>query len=39
VRPALPARIGNLFDREERYEAMSGDYDTVRDYILGTAQR
>lgn len=39
VRPALPARIGNLFDREERYEAMSGDYDTVRDFILSTAQR
>ncbi len=34
VRPALPPRLGNLFDREERYEKLAGDYDTVKAYIL-----
>lgn len=34
VRPALPARLGNLFDREERYARLPGDYDAVRDYVL-----
>jgi len=39
VRPALPARIGNLFDREERFETLGGDYDTLRDHILAAAKR
>ncbi|WJY17898.1 threonine synthase [Alteriqipengyuania flavescens] len=34
IRPALPARIGNLFEREEAYETLPGDYDAVRDYVL-----
>jgi threonine synthase len=34
IRPGLPARLGNLFDREERFERLPGDYDAVRDYVL-----
>jgi threonine synthase len=34
VRPSLPGRVGNLFDREERFELLSGDYGVVRDYVL-----
>jgi threonine synthase len=37
-RPGLPARLGNLFDREERFERLPGDYDAVRDYVLGLAR-
>lgn len=36
-RPSLPARLGNLFDREERYEKLPGDYDAVKAYILSVA--
>jgi threonine synthase len=32
-RPHLPARIGDLFDREERYAELPGDYAAVADYI------
>ena len=32
--PALPARLGNLFDREERCTHLPGDYDMVRDFVL-----
>jgi len=39
VRPALPARLGNLFDREERYEKLPGDYDAVKAHILREAAR
>ena len=39
VRPALPARLGNLFDREERFEKLPGDYDAVKAYILAEAAR
>src|SRR3546814_3241263 len=39
VRPPLPARLGNLFDREERYEKLPGDYDAVKAYILAEAAR
>jgi threonine synthase len=39
VRPTLPGRIGNLFEREERYEVLPGDYGAVRDYILAKAVR
>ena len=39
VRPALPARLGNLFDREERYERLPGDYDAVKAYILSEVAR
>lgn len=38
-RPSLPARLGNLFEREERYEKLAGDYDVVKAYILETVAR
>ncbi len=34
VRPALPARVGDLFGREESYVELAGDYATARDYVL-----
>lgn len=36
-RPGLPARVGDLFGREERYAELPGDYDAVRSYILEKA--
>jgi threonine synthase len=36
-RPALPARIGHLFDREERCTSLPGDYAAVRDFVLANA--
>ena len=39
VRPSLPARVGNLFDREERFETLPGTYDAIRDHVLATAAR
>ena len=39
VRPPLPARLGNLFDREERYAKLPGEYDAVKAYILAEAAR
>jgi len=39
VRPALPARLGNLFDREERYTKLPGDYDAVKAFVLAEAAR
>ncbi len=38
-RPSLPARVGSLFDREERCISLPGDYDAVRDFVLATAAR
>lgn len=32
--PALPERLGNLFEREERCTHLPGDYDAVRDFVL-----
>ena len=32
-RPALPARVGDLFDREESCTQLPGEYDAVRDYV------
>ena len=32
-RPALPARIGDLFEREERLVELPGDYAAIADYI------
>ncbi|HLV06952.1 MAG TPA: threonine synthase [Croceibacterium sp.] len=32
-RPHLPARVGDLFDREERYAELPGDYDAVAAYV------
>ncbi len=36
-RPALPPRVGALFDREERCTRLPGDYAAVRDFVLATA--
>jgi len=36
-RPVLPTRVGDLFDREERYDTLPGDYDSVRDYVTAHA--
>jgi threonine synthase len=36
-RPALPARIGDLFEREERLIELSGDYAAIADYIAARA--
>ena len=36
-RPQLPARIGDLFAREERYDELPGDYAAVRAYIAERA--
>ncbi|MDR6834869.1 MULTISPECIES: threonine synthase [unclassified Sphingopyxis] len=39
VRPPLPARLGNLFDREERYARLPGDYDAVKAFVLAETAR
>ena len=36
-RPALPARIGDLFQREERCVDLPGDYGAVADYVANHA--
>ena len=33
-RPSLPHRLGDLFEREERYTELSGTYEAVSAYIL-----
>ena len=38
VRPGLPARVGDLFAREESYVELPGTYEAVRDHILGQAR-
>lgn len=37
VRPALPNRIGDLFEREERYATLPGTFDAVTAYIAERA--
>ena len=39
VRPHLPQRMANLFDREERFDVLPGDYNAVRDYVLARATK
>jgi threonine synthase len=39
VRPNLPQRLGNLFEREERFDILPGSYEAVRDYVLAHAVR
>lgn len=39
IRPSLPARVSGLFDREERFDILPGEYDAVRDYVLARAVR
>ena len=33
MRPSLPTRMGDLFEREERYAQLPGDYDTIAAYV------
>ncbi|MBC2668447.1 threonine synthase [Novosphingobium piscinae] len=33
VRPSLPTRVGDLFEREERLVQLPGDYAAVADYV------
>ena len=37
ARPPLPARLGGLFAREERYDTLPAEYDAVRDFIAARA--
>ena len=37
MRPALPARVGDLFDREERYASLPGTFAAVTAYIAERA--
>ena len=39
IRPPLPARVSSLFDREERFDVLPGDYNSVRDYVMARAVR
>jgi threonine synthase len=36
-RPYLPSRVGDLFEREERYTELSGGYDAVADFVAARA--
>ncbi|MEG3181871.1 threonine synthase [Sphingomonas sp. LT1P40] len=38
IRPSLPARIGDLFDREERYDVLPATFDAVAGYIAERAK-
>jgi threonine synthase len=37
VRPSLPPRVGDLFEREERYAELPGDYAAVAAYVAERA--
>jgi threonine synthase len=37
VRPSLPARVGDLFGREESFVTLSGDYAATCGHVLGHA--
>jgi threonine synthase len=37
VRPVLPARLSGLFDREESFTSLPGDYAAVRDFVTARA--
>lgn len=37
MRPALPARIGNLYDREERFASLPNNFADVTEYIAARA--
>ncbi|MCJ1962306.1 threonine synthase [Novosphingobium mangrovi (ex Hu et al. 2023)] len=36
-RPSLPARVGDLFDREEKCTKLAGEYDAVAEFVAGLA--
>ncbi len=33
MRPSLPSRVGDLFEREERYVELPGEYDAIAAYV------
>ncbi len=37
IRPALPRRVGDLFDREEKYTRLPGTYDAVKEFVMSNA--
>ena len=37
TRPSLPARIGSLFEREERYDTLPATTEAIRDYVTARA--
>ncbi len=37
LRPELPGRLGDLFEREERLTALPGDYDSLAAYVAAHA--
>jgi threonine synthase len=37
LQPVLPARVGDLFARDEAFKELPGSYDAVRDYIVENA--
>ncbi len=39
VRPALPARVGELFAREEAYTELPGDYEVIREFVSKQASQ
>jgi threonine synthase len=36
-RPGLPERVGDLFERDERYDELAGEYDAVAAYVAERA--
>ena len=38
TRPSLPARVGDLFDRQERYDVLPATFEAVSGYIAERAQ-
>ena len=37
IRPTLPARVGDLFQREEKFVELPGTYEAVADYVAAHA--
>jgi len=37
VRPGMPARLGNLFEREERFDVLDGTVEAIRAYVTERA--
>jgi threonine synthase len=33
----LPRRVGDLFDREEKYTRLPGTYDAVKEFVMSNA--
>ncbi len=36
-RPSLPSRVGELFEREERYTTLAGDYEAITEFVTSHA--